>query len=209
MAFPTPGTAGTIHTEDQQDFVSRDGRWAKTPFSRDFVLQNSSGSSGRSISARTYSPAATFIRVSATVQMTTRDDLMLKLGNAAGAHIPLSTTKVAQRWAQLSWSNSGMVVKDWNGQIPFTEGIAINGTREYAGVIENEPLDFEVKFMKVNDQLTALRMRTLYHASGNSAQLVNGMFYLMHPISDIRKFELGTRRNTVTFTIGAIALEWW
>ena len=101
-----------------------------------------------------------------------------------------------------------MIVKDWNDQMAMTTGIAINGTRQYAGVIENAPTECVLNLMKVDDTITAVRMRTLYHSTGNTPQLVNAMFYLEHPINDIGKFEV-RQLQTGLFNVATMTIEWW
>ena len=209
MAFPTPGAANAIHTEDDQRFTSRDGRWAKTPFSKGFALVDRGGQTTSAISASMDSPASNFIRASATVQMTSRSDMMFRLFNLSNGIINLSTTKVLQRWGQLSWTSGGQGVTDWNGQLALSTGVALNGTRQGGGVVENQPLDLELKLMKLTPTVTAMRMRTLYHSTYDTAQLVNCVFHLEHPITDIGKVEVRRVVGNGTWTIGTVALEWW
>ena len=209
MAFQAPGAANAIHTEDDQRFISRDGRWAKTPFSKGFAMADRSGQTTSAISASMDSPASNFIRASATVQMTSRSNMMFRLFNSAQGIINLSTTKVLQRWGQLSWTSGGQGVTDWNGQLALSTGVALNGTRQGGGVVENQPLDLELKLMTLAPAITAMRMRTLYHSTYDNAQLVNCVFYLEHPITDIGKVEVRRAVGNGTWTIGTIALEWW
>ena len=209
MTFPaTPGANGTIHREDHQDFTAQGGRWNKTPFSKGYVFADSAGSP-QLFNARMTSPAQNFIRVSAVLRPVNHDDFHLTIGNLAGNQIALNTTNVAQRWALVSWSDSGMNISDWNTQRPLSTGISINGTRAYAGLTDNKPAECTLNLMKVTDTVTAMRMRTLYHSTGNSSQLVNAMFYLMHPITDIGKFTISHERQSSILTMASMAIEWW